>query len=88
MKTIRQLLEWLLDQNPLAFLIGFVVYLLVLSYIDYILIGGHLARGGNFTKTQTIAFYFGRSLSEHLMLLLGIILGWKFCHGMGDGIIP
>ena len=81
MKT-RKLINWILDTNPAYFLVGVVVSLIVISYGDYLIVGGQIQQCANITKGEIISLYFGRSLAEYLMLAIGILLGFKFGEDM------
>ncbi len=83
-KTIdifKKILNW----HPLAIIFLIFAILLIIAINDFIIIGGQILQCPQFTKAETIQFYFGRSLAEFLMFGLGVLLGYKI--GEDTGLI-
>ena len=80
---LKDCIQTVLSWHPLVVLMAMVGILLFIAINDYLLIGGQIIQCPQFSKTETVSFFFGRSLAEFLMLGLGILLGYKIGEDRG-----
>lgn len=52
-----------------------VLFLIVIAVSDYFLVGRKLSGGIKLSGFEMVIFYFGRSVAEYIMFILGIIVG-------------
>lgn len=74
---LKDTLRKILNLHPLIVLMSIIAFLLFIAINDYLLIGGQIIQCPQFSKAETVSFFFGRSLAEFLMLGLGILIGYK-----------